>query len=76
MIKEIIIFAISLVALWISLIFMPRTDTKIYDCGMAEWHPDIPPKVKEECRKLKSNEQRIQEPRTPYLPNGKLHQPV
>lgn len=22
-----------------------------YDCGMAEWHPDIPNKVKEECRK-------------------------
>jgi len=24
---------------------------RVYDCGMAEWHPDIPPKVKEECRK-------------------------
>ncbi len=24
---------------------------RIYDCGMAEWHPDIPLKVKEECRK-------------------------
>jgi hypothetical protein len=24
---------------------------RIYDCGMAEWHPDIPPQVKEECRK-------------------------
>ena len=22
---------------------------RVYDCGMAEWHPDIPPKVKEEC---------------------------
>jgi hypothetical protein len=22
-----------------------------YDCGMAEWHPDIPVQVKEECRK-------------------------
>ena len=26
-----------------------------YDCGMAVWHPDIPVKAKEECRKLKSN---------------------
>ena len=25
--------------------------TRVYDCGMAEWHPDIPPAVKEECRK-------------------------
>lgn len=24
---------------------------RIYDCGMAEWHPDIPIEVKEECRK-------------------------
>ena len=24
---------------------------RVYDCGMAEWHPDIPPKVKEECRR-------------------------
>jgi len=29
--------------------------TRVYDCGMAEWHPDIPPKVREECRKLNSN---------------------
>lgn len=25
---------------------------KVYDCGMAEWHPDIPNKVKEECRRI------------------------
>jgi uncharacterized short protein YbdD (DUF466 family) len=29
---------------------------KIYDCGMAEWHPDIPPRVKEECRNRRKNE--------------------
>ena len=29
---------------------------RIYDCGMAEWHPDIPPKVKEECRELRQQE--------------------
>ena len=28
---------------------------RVYDCGMAEWHPDIPPKVKEECRKRQSS---------------------
>ena len=27
------------------------TKYRVYDCGMAEWHPDIPPKVREECRK-------------------------
>lgn len=29
--------------------------TVVYDCGMAEWHPDIPAKVKEECRKLRKS---------------------
>lgn len=24
----------------------------IYDCRMTEFHPDIPVKIKEECRKL------------------------
>lgn len=23
----------------------------LYDCGMAEWHPNIPPEVAEQCRK-------------------------
>jgi hypothetical protein len=27
--------------------------TVVYDCGMAEWHPDIPVAVKEECRNLR-----------------------
>ncbi len=27
--------------------------TVVYDCGMAEWHPDIPKEVKEECRKIR-----------------------
>lgn len=24
---------------------------RVYDCGMAEWHPDIPDEVKTACRK-------------------------
>ena len=27
---------------------------RVYDCSMAEFHPDFPPQVKEECRKLRS----------------------
>lgn len=33
----------------LSQIDMP--EYRVYDCGMAEWHPDIPLEVKEECRK-------------------------
>mgnify|MGYP000548067785 CR=1 FL=1 len=24
---------------------------RVYDCGVAEWHPDIPKAVKDACRK-------------------------
>ena len=39
--------------LWIiilSSVPMPDERVRIYDCGMAEWHPDIPADVKEACR--------------------------
>jgi hypothetical protein len=26
---------------------------RVYDCGMAEWHPDIPTEVREECRRMR-----------------------
>lgn len=35
--------------------FSPREKSRVYDCGMAEWHPDIPKEVKEECRKRYKN---------------------
>jgi hypothetical protein len=41
--------ALAMVALIVLGINLPSQRT--YDCGMAEWHPDIPPQVKEECRK-------------------------
>lgn len=34
---------------------------RVYDCGMAEWHPDIPNRVKEECRKRHLEEWRRQQ---------------
>lgn len=51
--KTIIIF--SLIIVIIILIFSNYGDdrTRVYDCGMAEWHPDIPKQVKEECRRLR-----------------------
>ena len=40
-----------------------NSSVRVYDCGMAEWHPDIPADVKEECRKIRQehlqNEKRI-----------------
>lgn len=45
-------FAVSVFSLIIYSSTLPTT--RVYDCGMAEWHPDIPAKVKEECRKQRS----------------------
>ena len=40
--------------LWMFILSItPMPETKVYDCSMAEWHPDIPKDVKEECRKLR-----------------------
>jgi hypothetical protein len=39
---------------WIIVLYlvpMPEQGYKIIDCGMAEWHPDMPAEVREECRK-------------------------
>ena len=54
MIKDIIIVILIGIILSILFLNLPREEGRWYDCGMAEWHPDIPPKVKEECRKMRS----------------------
>lgn len=42
--------------LWIVLLFsIEIPEYKIYDCGMVEWHPDVPIEVKEACRKRYQN---------------------
>jgi hypothetical protein len=33
-----------------------NNQVRVYDCGMAEWHPDIPKEVKEECRNKHNNQ--------------------
>jgi len=41
--------------LWVFILSVtPMPETRVYDCGMAEWHPDIPIEVREECRKIRS----------------------
>jgi hypothetical protein len=37
---------------------------RVYDCGMADWHPDIPNKVREECRKLRNKNYNEENKRT------------
>ena len=54
------ILAIAVIASLAAMFFQPRYPTIKYDCRVAEISPDVPPKVKEECRKLMSKYQKTQ----------------
>ena len=43
--------------MWVVVLSLtPMPEYRVYDCGMAEWHPDIPVEVKKQCRELKQQE--------------------
>jgi hypothetical protein len=46
-------FVAGIIFIFLILNYLPESEGRYYDCGMAEWHPDIPTQVKEECRKLR-----------------------
>jgi hypothetical protein len=53
MIKYLVGFAVGFL-LWVAILSLtPMPEYRVYDCGMAEWHPDIPLEVKKQCRELK-----------------------
>ena len=54
MIKYLVGFAIGFLMWVVILSLTPMPEYRIYDCGMSEWHPDIPIEVKNQCRKLNS----------------------
>jgi hypothetical protein len=49
-----IILAVAAVGTAVLLLMVPSSSQRVYDCGMADWHPDIPTKVRELCRKRNS----------------------
>lgn len=52
--REIFIVVISLIlGYFIAQMLLTNTRGKYYNCDLAEISPDIPLKVKEECRKLR-----------------------
>lgn len=53
MIKLTLAYLGAIVVMFGALYLSIRTPSgRYYDCRMADFHPDYPPKVKEECRKL------------------------
>lgn len=57
----ILLVIIFLLSLWALIFSDVGNQTRVYDCGMAEWHPDIPNAVKEECRRLHYEEWKRQQ---------------
>ena len=54
--KYLVGFAIGFL-LWVVILGLtPMPEHRIYDCSMAEWHPDILPEVKKQCREFKQQE--------------------
>jgi hypothetical protein len=50
--KESIALVIAILAILAAFMYFDTGENyRVYDCGMAEWHPDIPHQVKEECRR-------------------------
>lgn len=50
---SIIVVGLALTMVWLIIFGNSLPTTRVYDCGMAEWHPDIPSEVREECRKIR-----------------------
>jgi hypothetical protein len=46
---------LGLALLMFGLIIVYAPTERLYDCSLAEFHPDYPAKVKEECRKMRSS---------------------
>ena len=44
---------VAVVLAWVLWLIIPRENYRVYDCSLAEFHPDYPQAVREECRKLK-----------------------
>jgi len=41
--------------LWVVVLSItPMPKSQVYDCSIAEFHPDFPLDVKEECRKIRN----------------------
>jgi hypothetical protein len=52
-IKDITITVGCLILLGTLFYLLPKPTERVYNCSIAEISPDIPVKVKEECRKLR-----------------------
>lgn len=53
MLKDLLVIFLLLLLIIILVISDFGTQGKVYDCSMADIHPDYPSEVREECRRLR-----------------------
>lgn len=54
LIKWILIYLIMALLTVVALAYLPLDNKRGIDCSMSEFHPDVSPAIKEQCRKLRS----------------------
>lgn len=59
--KNIFLACLFFVVAFVLIVGTSENKGRVYDCGMAEWHPDIPKEVKDECRRLHYEEWKKQQ---------------
>jgi len=47
---------VAVILAWVLWLVTPYEHYRVYDCSLAEFHPDYPPAVREECRKLRHDQ--------------------
>jgi hypothetical protein len=47
---------VAVVLAWVLWLVTPYEGYRVYDCSLSEFHPDYPPAVREECRKLRHDQ--------------------
>jgi hypothetical protein len=52
--KQAVVALIILILVFLILVTVPDDGGRFYDCSISEFHPDYPPEVKEQCRKLRT----------------------
>jgi hypothetical protein len=62
--KNVIIIILSIVCIYVLLFTDFGNQGKVYDCSLAEWHPDIPLQVRAECRRLQLEQQQEERNKT------------
>jgi len=48
---------IAVALAWLLWAISPDEHYRVYDCSLAEFHPDYPPQVREECRRIRKLDQ-------------------